>query len=178
MRVLLPLLVALAPSLTLAQTAPSLLDTWADFRFFVGAWTGEENTRAGIADSTRNYRFFLDGNFIEERRTAIYAPQPENVDGETRQYLSLYHYDPAQDAHRMRQYYNRGFVVDFELTDFDRQERRLTWVSTRVQNGSANLTVRYIVDIEDDDSFVETYELQRNGEEFREVSRNRWTRKP
>ena len=127
-----------------------------------GLGAGQEKTTAGQAEATRNYRFFLEGNFIEERRTAIYSPQPENPDGETRQYLSLYHHNPSDDIYRMRQYYNRGFVVDFELTDYDRQERRYTWISTRVQNGSANLTVRYVVDIEDNDTFVETYELQRS----------------
>ncbi len=178
MRLYAVLLLAFAPMSAFAQTAPSLLDSWADFRVFIGAWSGAEETSAGVAEATRNYRFFLEGNFIEERRTAIYAPQPENPDGETRQYLSLFHYNTAEDTYQMRQYYSRGFVVDFTLSDFDRQERRFTWLSTSIQNGSSNLTVRYIVDIEDDDAFTETFELQRNTEEFREVARNRWTRRP
>ncbi len=178
MRFLLSFLLLLSPAVSFAQTAPSLLDTWSDFRIFAGAWTGEEKTSAGVAEGSRNYRFFLDGHFIEDRRTAIYAPQPENPDGETRQYLSLYHYNTADDVYHMRQYYSRGFVVDFQLTGFDPQERRFTWVSSRVQNTSATLIVRYVVDFEDDDNFTETYELQRSGEEFREVGRNHWTRKP
>lgn len=161
-----------APSLA----ADPLNDPWREFRYFLGVWEGEESGPSGEGVGKRSYRLVLDDHFIEQRHTSIVAPQPKNPEGAAYQDSSMFSFDRTAGVYRLRVHYSRGFSIEYELIEHDAQAKSFCWESRRIENGRRGTKLRYRVNVVDDDTFLETYERERDQEPFREFVRNRWTR--
>ena len=54
---------------------------WAPMRYFIGSWVGEGEGQMGVGVYERNYQWALNGNFIQIRNKAAYAPQGKKPTG-------------------------------------------------------------------------------------------------
>jgi hypothetical protein len=95
------------------QSAPKT-DRFAQLRFLVGTWRGDQAGQPGHGTAERTYQFILNDRFLQETNTSTYAPQEKNKSGEVHHHMSMISYDAARKrtiraAHRrLRRYTSSG----------------------------------------------------------------------
>lgn len=83
-------------------------DRWEPFRFLIGAWEGESKGQPGAGTSRREYRFVLNGRFIEVRNRSVYPAQTKDPTGEIHEDFGLISYDRGRNKYVFRQFHTEG----------------------------------------------------------------------
>jgi hypothetical protein len=151
-------------------------DVWEPVRFLVGAWEGTSEGEAGAGTVRRVYAFVLKDRFLHETSVSTYPPQPDNKAGEVHEHWSLISYDRIRKALVLRQFHQEGFVNQYVLSTSESRPAMLLFTSENFENLDNNWKARETYEIRSPDEFVEIFELQAPGKEFRVYSRNTFKR--
>lgn len=170
------LLLLFVPVLGLAQETRQE-NRWAPFVFFVGSWQGAGKGEPGNSELERSYEFILDGKFLQAKHKSIYKPQEKNPKGETHEDLGFFSYDRGRKQHLFRQFHTEGFVIQYRLESISPNNKLLVFVSEGIENIPAGWRARESYRIENENEFVETFELAGPGKEFSLYSENHFKRR-
>lgn len=149
---------------------------WLPFVFFIGSWKGTGSGEPGVSQVERQYRFVLNGKFIEVKHKSVYAPQPKNPKGETHEDLGFVSYDRRQKQHIFRQFHTEGFVIHYRLESPAKDNKQLVFQSESIENIPPGWRARETYRILNEDEFTETFELSEPGKEFAVYSENKFKR--
>jgi hypothetical protein len=166
----------LAASTFLAQTK-STTDVWQPMKYFVGQWEGTGKGKPGESKVRRDYRFVLNGKFIQVQNQSEYAPQAANPKGESHEDWGLISFDKARKQFVLRQFHVEGFVSQYVTTSISDDGKTIIFTSESIENIPAGYRARETYKILSDDEFTETFELAASGKEFEVYTENRLRRK-
>ena len=166
----------ITPVALLAQTDKKP-DVWEPLRYFVGSWEGTSKGQAGNGKVEREYKFALNGAFLEVKNKATYAPQDKNPKGEVHEDLGLISYDKMRKKFILRQFHVEGFVNQYTLANLSPESKTLTFDTESIENIPAGWRARETYKILSNDEFVEIFELAPPGKEFSVYTENTFRRK-
>ncbi|MEE9237311.1 MAG: hypothetical protein V3U52_05940 [Thermoplasmata archaeon] len=152
-------------------------DVWVPFRFFVGAWEGAEKGKPGEGRGERDYRFVLNGKFLEVRNVSTFEPQEKNPEGEVHEDRGFISYDQNRNKFVFRQFHVEGFVNQYVLDSITRDGKTLVFITETIENIPAGWRAKETYRILNDDEFQETFELAAPGKDFEVYIENHFRRK-
>ena len=155
------------------ETAPP--DPWEPLRLLPGVWQGEIDGRLGTGSGIREYRFILDGQFLEQRHGSVRLPQEKSPAGDHHRELSVFSYDRDRETIVLRSFIVEGYVNTYTC---DTEPMRFVCTAEHTENG-LGFQVRWTIEIESPYEFNEIFELASPDEEELSVYfTNRWVRQP
>ncbi len=98
------------PLLAAAASQRDEQDIWQPFKFLEGVWEGRGEGSGGVSTVVVEYRFILDGNFLQGTTKARFEPQEKNPKGEIHADIELLSYDQGRKVFVLRGFYSEGFV--------------------------------------------------------------------
>jgi len=159
------LIVALLPAMLSAQTGERQ-DVWAPLKFFVGAWEGTAASRSGSGTAEREYRFILDGAFLQAESRHVYEASMQSPDGQTHEGLELFSYDRVRETLVMRQFHSEGFVNQYLLDSLSADSTTIVFASEHLENVPPGWRAKEQFEIINGNEFIEFFKLAPPGGEF------------
>lgn len=150
-------------------------DVWQPLRFLVGAWEGSVNGQPGAGTSQREYRFVLDGSYLEVRNKSVYPAQAKNPKGETHEDWGMISYDRSRKKFVLRQFHVEGFVNQYASEPFGNGP--LVFVSEAIENIPPGFRARETYTITGPNAFIERFEIAEPGKDFELYCETRFRRK-
>lgn len=166
----------LVPGFIFAQTA-NVQDVWKPVKFFVGKWEGTGKGQPGTSNVEREYKFTLNGRFLQVGHKSTYAPQEKNPKGEIHEDLGFFSYDKARKQFIFRQFHVEGFVNHYVLSSISADGKTLVFDTESIENIPAGFKGRETYKILNENEFTETFEIAEPGKDFEVYSENRFKRK-
>jgi hypothetical protein len=152
-------------------------DLWDLVRVFEGEWTGTAEGRFGSGTVHRSYAFVLNGTYLQEKNTTVYAPQDDNETGEVHDHWSFFSFDEARGVLVLRQLHDEGIVNQFVLSHELTEGNRFAFDSEYIENFTDGWRAREMYTMLSTDEFVEEFYLASPGGEWELFVRNRLKRK-
>ncbi len=159
------------------QKAEPKPDKWQPLRFLVGAWEGAAAGQSGNGKVEREYRFALNGTFIEVKNKSSYPAQEKNPKGEIHEDQGFISYDKLRKKFVMRQFHVEGFVNQYILTSISDDGKTLVFETESIENIPAGWRGRETYKLTSNDQFTEVFELAAPGKEFSVYSESMLKRK-
>jgi hypothetical protein len=123
----------------LAAQSPAV-DVWNPIRFLVGNWQGKVTGQPGDGTSLREYKFVLNGRFLEVRDKSTYSPQAKNPKGEIHEDWGMISWDRNRMVHVLRQFHAEGFVNQY--TGEPMHDAALRFTSESIENTKVETRAR------------------------------------
>jgi hypothetical protein len=139
---------------------------WAPMKYFIGSWKGEGEGEMGVGQYERTYQWALNGNFIQVRNKASYAPQPKSPQGEIHEDIGYINYNSMEKKFMLRQFHVEGFVNEYKLESISADGKTFTFISFEIENIPIGWRAREVYTIINADEYIETYELAAPGKGF------------
>jgi hypothetical protein len=171
----LALVILIIPVLAFAQVNEEI-DIWSPVNYFIGTWTGISTGKAGEGAGERTYGFIMDGTYLHYKNVMTFAPQEKNPKGEVHEDWAFFSFDKSRDRLIMRQFNVEGFVNTFVLDSLLNEDKNLILISESSENSPPGLRAKYTLEIQDENSFVEIFELGFPEREFSCWMTNTWQR--
>jgi len=163
-------------SIGMAQTTvPS--DVWGPLRVFTGQWEGTGNGQPGVSKTQREYRFVLNGKFLQAQNKSVYDPQPKNPKGERHEDWGFISFDKARKTFVLRQFHVEGFVNQFVMSSISADGKTIVFTSETIENIPPGFRARETYQILGPDEFIEVFELAEPGKDFEVYTENHYRRK-
>ena len=166
----------LSPNILFAQEEKKP-DVWEPLKFFLGSWEGQGEGRPGVSKAEREYKFVLQGKFLEAQNKSIYEPQEDNPKGEVHEDWGLFSYDQGRGKFVFRQFHVEGFVNQYVLDSLSADGKTLVFVTESIENIPSGWRARETYKILNDDEFTETFELAAPEQDFELYITNHFKRK-
>ena len=157
---------------TVGSSPPSV---WTPLQFLVGSWEGTVTGQSGSGTSLREYRFVLNGKFLDVRNKSSYPAQPKNPKGEEHEDRGMISYDRSRKVFVLRQFHVEGFVNQYAAAV--PRDGVLRFNSESIENIPAGYRARETHTIQGKDEFVERFEMANPGGGFEVYSETRFKRK-
>jgi hypothetical protein len=152
-------------------------DVWQPLKFLVGAWEGTSKGEPGAGRVEREYRFALNGAFLEVRNKSAYPAQEKNPQGEVHEDRGFISFDKLRRKFVLRQFHLEGFVNQYALTNISADGRTLVFETESIENIPAGWRARETYKLIGNDEFVEVFELAAPGKGFAVYSESALKRK-
>ena len=175
MRKLLFILILL-PGILFAQ-GEKKEDVWSPFKYFVGNWKGTGKGRSGLSKLEAEFKFVLNGKYLQVRGKAVFEPQEKNKKGEVHEDLGFISFDRARKTFVFRQFHIEGFVTQNVLDNLSSNEKTFVFLSENIENIAPGWRVRATYKILNENEFLQIFELAEPGKDFEVYSENRLKRK-
>jgi hypothetical protein len=174
--------VALAPVVLLAPLAHSAPDSpagseWAPLAYFVGSWDGAATNRASVGTATREFRFIMDGAFLEEQGTTVYEMSTALPEGQTREELGIFSYDRSRGTLALREFHPEGYVVCYSLDSLSADTTTIVFVSDSIESMPPGWRAKLQYEILGRDECIELFKLAPPGQAFEVFWETHFTRK-
>ena len=158
------------------QNKPSV-EHWQTLNFFVGTWEGTGSGQPGNSTIHREYRFVLNGKFLQVRNKSTYDPQPKNPKGEVHEDWGMISFDKGRKQFVFRQFHVEGFVNQYVMTSATTDAKTTVFTSENIENIPSGWRARETYRIISANEFVEVFELAEPGKDFAIYSEGRFKRK-
>jgi hypothetical protein len=166
----------LIPAILNAQGA-SEKDVWQPLKFLKGKWEGQGDGMSGTSVVSQEYKFILNGNFLEMRTKAVFEPQEKNPEGEVHEDFGVFSYDQFRKIFVLRSFYVEGFVNQYIHESVSEDGMTLTFVSELIENAPAGTKAKLIFKRIDDDTIEQSFHVAFPGQEYGCLSVNTLKRK-
>ena len=152
-------------------------DVWSPFKYFVGNWKGTGKGRSGLSKLEAEFKFVLNGKYLQVRGKAVLEPQEKNKKGEVHEDLGFISFDRARKTFVFRQFHVEGFVTQNVLDNLSSNEKTFVFLSENIENIAPGWRVRATYKILNENEFLQIFELAEPGKDFEVYSENRLKRK-
>jgi hypothetical protein len=153
------------------------VDIWEPFRYFEGAWTGEETGKSGVGQGERSIEFIMNEKYLFYKNVSRFEPQEKNPKGETHEDWTFFSYDKIRQTYIMREFHSEGFVNQYVLDSLSENSKSFIFNSEQLENAPHGLRARVSFTILDENKFREIFELAFPGKDFSIWLENIWRRK-
>ncbi|UCE05848.1 MAG: hypothetical protein JSW07_20030 [bacterium] len=152
-------------------------NVWQPLQYFVGEWEGHSTGKSREGNGGRVYKFIMNDMFLYYQNTMKFDPQEKNPKGDFHEDRTFYSYDKNRNLIVVRQFNIEGFINQFVLDSLSSDQKTLIFITESSENAPPGLKARLIYEIENENEFVETFELGFTGKEFSCWMINHWKRK-
>ena len=166
----------LVPSILFAQEEKKQ-NVWESFKFFVGSWKGTGEGKPGKSKLEAEFKFVLNGKFLEVKGKAVFEPQEKNQKGEVHEDLGFISYDSNRGKFVLRQFHVEGFVNQYVLDTLSSDGKTFVFLSESIENIPSGWKAKVTYKILHEDEFLVFFELAAPGKDLECYSENRLKRK-
>ena len=159
-----------------AQTAAAAPSPWDPMRFFVGSWTGTGDGQPGQSTVERDFRWTLNGRFLEVSNRSTYAPQARNPKGEVHEDRGLLSWDRRRRRFLLRQFHVEGFVIQYVADSLVAGVDSVVFRSEAIENIPPGFRARETWRRLGPDEHVERFEMAEPDRDFALYSETRLRR--
>lgn len=159
------LFLLLTPTISFAQLTKQD-SLWAPFRWFAGEWSGDSEGQPGKGKYERSYTVILNKKFIEVRNKSTYPQTQQNPKGEVHEDRGFISYDRSRKTFVLRQFHIEGFVNQYKLESISSDGKIIVFISEALENIPAGFRARETYKVNNDNEFIEIFELAEPGKEF------------
>jgi hypothetical protein len=152
----------ICPFLSTAQSD----SLWTPLRYFIGTWSGAGESELGTGLYERNYQWALNGNFIQVRSKAAYAPQEKSPQGEIHEEIGYINYNSIEKKFMLREFHVEGYVNEYKLGPFSPEGKKYVFTSFEIENIPPGWRARETYEILNEDEYIEIFELAPPGKDF------------
>ena len=152
-------------------------DIWAPFRFFIGSWEGSGEGGSGKSKTERDYKFLLNGKFLQVRNKSVFEPQEKNPKGEVHEDIGFFSYDSGRKKFVLRQFHVEGFVNQYVLQNLAEDGKTMVFVTESIENIPSGWRAEETYKVLEDDEFTEVFELAAPGKDYEVYTKSHFTRK-
>jgi hypothetical protein len=152
-------------------------DVWEPFKFFVGLWKGTGEGEPGKSKLEAEFKFVLNGRFLEVKGKAVFEPQEKNQKGEVHQDWGLFSYDRIRGKFVLRQFHVEGFVNQYVLDTLSSDGKTFVFLSESIENIPSGWKAKVTYKILNEDEFLLVFELAAPGKDLECYSQNHLKRK-
>ncbi|MCK5086687.1 MAG: hypothetical protein KAQ90_04155 [Melioribacteraceae bacterium] len=150
---------------------------WVPFHYFIGMWEGNETGKAGIGRGERKYEFIMNEMYLFAENVSRFEPQEKNPKGEVHEDWAFVSYDKIRNKFVLREFHIESYVNQYTLDSLSPDNKYFVFVSESSENAPPGMRARVTLKIEDENNFIETFELAFLGKEFSPWLKNYWKRK-
>lgn len=123
----------------------------------------------------REYRFVMNGRYLEVRNQSAFPAQPRNPKGEVHEDWGMISYDRSRKTFVLRQFHVEGFVNQYAAEPV--RDGVLRFQSEAIENIPAGYRARETYTVTGPGAFVERFELAEPGKDFEVYTETRFKRK-
>jgi len=167
--VLIPLAISAQDEKTVSQ--------WGAIKYFEGSWIGESTGKAGEGKGERTYEYIMNRAYLHYKNIMKFEPQENNPKGEVHEDWGFFSWDNNRQIIVLRQFNIEKFTNQFIADSISTDGKTLLFTSESSENAPPRLTARYIFEIKDENTFIETFELAFPGNPYSCWMTNTWRRK-
>ncbi len=163
------LVTGMAAGVAFSQQPPAAApaDVWAPFRIFVGTWKGAGEGTPGSNSGVQTFAFILRETFLQVQNKTTIAPSAEDPRGQVHEDMGVFSYDKTRQKYVLRQFHVEGFVNQYVLESLPAAAGQpFVFVSESIENLPAGLRARLTYRFLDSDSYEQTFDLAKPGQEF------------
>ena len=170
------LIIILLPGILFAQEEKKS-DVWEPFKYFVGSWKGEGEGQSGISKLEGEFKFVLNGKYLEVKGKAVFEPQEKNQKGEVHQDWGLFSYDRIRGKFVLRQFHIEGFVNQYVLDTLSSDGKTFVFLSESIENIPVGWRAKVTFKILNENEFLWIFDLASPEKDFECYSENHLQRK-
>lgn len=127
----------------------------------------------------RSYQWALNGNFIQIRNKAAYAPQEKSPQGEIHEDVGYISFNAMENRFMLRQFHVEGYINEYKMDKLSADQKRYVFISFEIENIPTGWRARETYEIVNADEYIEIFELAAPGKDYEVYSRaNMKRRKP
>lgn len=115
----------------------------------------------------------MDDNFLFQKNTSTFEPQEKNPKGEVHQDWAFYSDDKLRGKYILREFHSEGFVNQYVLDSLSVDNKTMIFVSEAIENVPEGWRARETLRIQNEDEFLETFELAAPGKDFSLILKNK-----
>lgn len=167
-----------AASLATAQNVESpAMTRWSQLRFLLGEWRGSIQGDQGTGSITRSFRLILSGEFMQERSTYNFPPQPLHPNGSVTTVASFLALDQAHALRLYRQDEQEQRNGVFLFSKALSQPAKLVFEMEHPSGPPVSWKARETWEVISPNAFVEIVEVAQDGKIFTVQSRIQFNRR-
>jgi hypothetical protein len=160
----------LIPTLSFSQITKQD-SLWTPFRWFAGEWSGDSEGQSGKGKYDRSYTIIFNKKFIEVKNKSSYPPSQQNPKGEIHEDRGYISYDRSRKTFVLRQFHIEGFVNQYRLDSISPNGKTIIFISEAIENIPTGYRAKETYKINNENEFVEIFELAEPGKDFEVYSK-------
>lgn len=169
------LLAIFIPCLVLAQSQQEE-DVWAPFEILAGKWEGTGGVGSIKSRIEAEYRFVLDGKYMEVRHRAVFPPQKDKPEGEVHEDFGIISFDRYREKFVFRQFHAEGFVNQYTLDSLSVDGDIFVFSTELIENAPPGTRAEFKLMIAGENELITTFNVAFPGKEFQCYSKNNFRR--
>jgi len=140
--------------------------------YFLGQWKSDPEACIGIGKATREYQWILDSAYIYSSTNAEFISEDKVSD--THKDWSIFSYDNLMQKMTLREFHSEGYIIKYVIEGILDDQKTITFLSDIVENTPKGWKVRLIIEIINEDSFDEFFDLAEPQGDFKTYVKGRW----
>jgi hypothetical protein len=151
------------------------IDVWEPLRFLEGIWIGQGEGMSGFSTVTQEYRFILNGEFLQMSTKSEFKPQEKNPKGEIHEDIGFFSFDRSRKKFILRGFYIEGFFNQY-VGDVSENGKTITFESEAIENAPQGTRARLVFKKINSDELEQSFFLAWPGRDFSCMSTNKMKR--
>ena len=152
-------------------------DRWKPFRYFVGVWEGTGKSDSGDSKVEREYKFALNGKFMQASTRSVYAVPPKDPKTNVHEDVGYFSYDRSRKQFVFRQFQSEDFIIQFRVSSISDDGKTIVFESEINENIPKDMRSRVTYKVLNENEFTETFEIAEPGKEYAPYFTKRFVRK-
>lgn len=150
-------------------------DPFACLSYFMGHWESETSGKAGNGKGSQAFTSEMNGQYISLKNETKFEPTDKNPDGEIHIDWGMISFDSFRKKIIYRQFNIEGYVNQYVLDNSE--EGKFVFETEAIENVPAGFKARITLEIIDENTYREGFELASPGKEYSGCIYNTWKRK-
>lgn len=152
------------------------IDIWKPLEFLEGIWTGQGEGMSGISTVTQEYRFILNGKFLQMKTRSEFDPQEKNPEGEIHEDIGFFSFDRARKKFMLRGFYIEGFINQY-VGDVSEDGKTIAFETEAIENAPPGTRAKLVFQKTSRSELEQSFFVAWPGREFSCMSTNKLKRK-
>jgi hypothetical protein len=167
------LLLLFLPNLIFAQESKTP-QKFSPMEYFLGKWESTSHGKPGKGQGNREYKYEVGTTYIMVKSESRFEPTDKNPQGEVHIDWGFISFDGFRKKFVYRQFNIEGYVNQY-VADLS-TDKRIVFETEVIENVPAGFKARNTIEILDENTFREGFELAPPGKEYTGCVYNTWKR--
>lgn len=151
-------------------------DVWKPLRFLEGVWVGQGDGMSGTSTVSQDYRFILNGKFLQMTTISEFKPQEKNPEGETHEDIGFFSFDRTRRKFILRCFYIEGFVNQY-VGEVLENGKTISFETEAIENAPQGTRAKLVFKKINDNELEQSFYVAWPERDFSCMSTNRLKRK-
>jgi hypothetical protein len=151
------------------------IDIWDSLRFLEGSWVGHGDGMNGISTVTQEYRYILNGKYLQMATKSEFKPQEKNPKGEIHEDIGIFSFDRSRKKIILRGFYIEGFINQY-VGEVSKSGKTITFKTEAIENAPPGTRAKLVFEKISDNELEQSFFVAWPDKDFSCMSTNRLKR--